>query len=270
MPVYRTPAAVDAYSRLAPAPTRALLATETGQPRAPEQARLYCLTHRFVDWKQARTMRWEDKENASPQMSHAADSPGPAKALLAQNTAKTPQGAGVKNRFGYTPSPGTQTAPLGSAERVPEAAPKAQAFTLDLSAATAPSAKQIISEMSESARSARQDNGGGVAMTISWTPQKVVKKPVLKEREPVARIRKQEEVATKARTFADRKPQERADNAVKSKAAAAKTVPKERALGKSVAIKQTVGKVVFAAIASARPCTCNLGAVKLFPSQAES
>ena len=180
MPVYRTPAAVDAYSRLAPAPTRVLLATETGQPRAPEQARLYCLTHRFVDWKQARTMRWEDKENASPQMSHAADSPGPAKALLAQNTAKTPQGAGVKNRFGYTPSPGTQTAPLGSAERVPEAAPKAQAFTLDLSAATAPSAKQIISEMSESARSARQDNGGGVAMTISWTPQKVVKKPVLK------------------------------------------------------------------------------------------
>ena len=73
----------------------------------------------------------------------------------------------------------------------------------------------------------------------------IVKKPVLKEREPVARIRKQEEVATKARTFADRKPQERADNTVKSKAAAAKTVPKERALGKSVAIKQTVGKVVL-------------------------
>ena len=73
---------------------------------------------------------------AADQVAATAVSPGRGKALLAQNMTTTPQGARVKNRFGYTPSPGALTVPLGFAGRVPEAGSKAQALTRNTAAAT--------------------------------------------------------------------------------------------------------------------------------------
>ena len=156
-----------------------------------------------------RTMKLEDKENASPQLPPTPETSLPAKAAkpLAANPAASPAGQGAKNRFGYTPSPPggatearmQQAMPKPQPSKAAEAAPSAKTLIKELASGAAgggngghaPTAKQLLVELQEQGADpptaddhAAGGGGGFGAFTVSWTPVKAAKKPVLAAKKP--------------------------------------------------------------------------------------
>lgn len=216
---------------------------------------------------QPRVMARENKENASPQIqaspggvtvkNTAANKALASKSLAANNNTASPLGA--KNRFGYTPSPPSEKSlvVLKSEQKVLEAAalPTAKSLIKELAQAEsvddepAPGTKQILKDLQQNgARSSSPTNegaecdGGFGAFTVSWTPQKVVNKPVLAAKKPtlpkVAAEKKSVPTVAVPKVPA-RRSMEKVAVAPKSKIAASSVVEK-----KAVSVKAMGAKVI--------------------------
>jgi hypothetical protein len=137
--------------------------------------------------EQQRSMKLEEKENASPQFANR------------QQAIKVVEGKQVvANRFGFTPSPPSAASrtKLKSESGDVEPAPSAkeiikelakEASELGIHTAPLPSAKQLLREFQQQTAdtSASSDSTGGGhcgAFTVAWTPVKPAKKPVLAQK----------------------------------------------------------------------------------------
>ncbi len=213
-------------------------------------------------------MQLEDKENASPQLPPTPETNLPVKVAkpLAANPAASPGGQGAKNRFGYTPSPPggdtkahmQQAMPKPQPAKAAEAAPSAKTLIKELASGAArggnggnaPTAKQLLVELQEqgtdtpTADDHAVGGGGGFgAFTVSWTPVKATKKPVLAARKPA------EKKAAPAAKAAAREPAVPARRSLEKVGVPGKAKPVKDTTGsavekKAVGIKAASNKVV--------------------------
>lgn len=154
-------------------------------------------------------MRFEDKENASPQLAPPPEGTKIPSKGAQQLSKPSPLGVGAKNRFGFTPSPPGGGHPKHSSIAAPSpvassakelikelgAADPGNPSVCDESLGPAPSSKELLVQLQTqsipgSPAHADDLQAGPTAFTLHFTPidqKKLAKKPVLAERKPAER-----------------------------------------------------------------------------------